>query len=570
MKAIRNILLLLCLAMPASELVAQSQLSYQGRLDQSGEPFTGTADLVFRLYDQAIGGNQIGGDQLLADWPVEDGLFQVQLDFGPGRFDGSGRFLEVQVDGTTLSPRQAVTAAPLAQFALAGNEGPQGPQGPEGPTGPTGPQGPEGPEGASPFTYDSGSGEIAYLQGDYGYRFNSSSLGSVNVGHIQNQVSGSGAVLSGGTDTEPNAALASKATVAGGSGNRATGPWAFVGGGLSNRADRLAAVAGGVENCAGGHRSFAAGQRAVVRPGSSVLVGPCSAGGGTGDLDGDEGTFIWSDSAFSTPFVSTGPNQFLVRAVGGVGINTNEPAGALHIVGDSPGSVFEGQLVIGGSETTGNAGTGGAIVFEGHDGDIPRIWGGIRSIKENSTDGDRRSMMRFYTRRESGLVERMRIDADGRTYNSDGAWTVLSDRRLKTDIRPLRGALETLTGLRGVSFEYRDPARVGAAPGRRIGFVAQEVSQTLPQWVQASPDGFLSVTTSGFEALAVEALRELTQRLDDRDRRIETLERALQESRQRMDRLAAVQATLRSAQLASRTPDESRADAALTTETNDE
>ena len=52
---------------------------------------------------------------------------------------------------------------------------------------------------------------------------------------------------------------------------------------------------------------------------------------GGGDGDGDEGTFAWADSA-EADFQSTGPNQFLVRAAGGVGINTNAPVpGALTI-----------------------------------------------------------------------------------------------------------------------------------------------------------------------------------------------------------------------------------------------
>ena len=38
-----------------------------------------------------------------------------------------------------------------------------------------------------------------------------------------------------------------------------------------------------------------------------------------------DGTFVWADST-NADFASTGNNQFLVRAHGGVGINTNSPA----------------------------------------------------------------------------------------------------------------------------------------------------------------------------------------------------------------------------------------------------
>lgn len=72
----------------------------------------------------------------LNDVPVENGVFSVELDFGSGVFGSQARWLAVAVrDGASsgayesLNPRQALTAAPVAQFALSGNPGPQGPSG---------------------------------------------------------------------------------------------------------------------------------------------------------------------------------------------------------------------------------------------------------------------------------------------------------------------------------------------------------------------------------------------------------------------------------------------------------
>ena len=91
-----------------------ASFTYQGQLRQSGEPFTGMADLEFRLFDQLIGGTEIGSVQSRVDVPIENGLFQVELDFGAAAFDGSDRFLEVTVDGAPLIPRQQVTATPYS------------------------------------------------------------------------------------------------------------------------------------------------------------------------------------------------------------------------------------------------------------------------------------------------------------------------------------------------------------------------------------------------------------------------------------------------------------------------
>ena len=119
-------------------------ITYQGKLQQTGTPFTGTADLEFRLFDQPSGGSQVGPTVTRSNRPVEAGMFQVELDFGPGAFDGGRRYLQVSVNEQALSPRSAVQAAPMALFALDGNEGPAGPQGPQGVQGPQGLQGPPG------------------------------------------------------------------------------------------------------------------------------------------------------------------------------------------------------------------------------------------------------------------------------------------------------------------------------------------------------------------------------------------------------------------------------------------
>jgi hypothetical protein len=65
-----------------------------------------------------------------------------------------------------------------------------------------------------------------------------------------------------------------------------------------------------------------------------------------------------------------------------------------------------------------------------------------------------------------------------------------------------------------VSFEYLDPAAIHELPGTRIGMVAQEVEQVFPDWVSEGRDGYRHLTFRGFEALAVEAFRDLKSALD--------------------------------------------------------
>jgi hypothetical protein len=104
-------------ATPAAAL--GSAFTYQGQLRDGAATANGSYDLTFRLYDALDGGAQIGSAVALSGVLIQDGLFTVQLDFGPSAFQGDRRYLEVQVGATVLSPRQALTAAPYALHAAS-------------------------------------------------------------------------------------------------------------------------------------------------------------------------------------------------------------------------------------------------------------------------------------------------------------------------------------------------------------------------------------------------------------------------------------------------------------------
>ena len=114
---------------PQGDVTIQAALgtgfTYQGKLTDGGGPANGTYDFQFKLYDSAGGDNQVGSTVTVDDQAVTDGLFTVELDFGDV-FDGTVLYLEIGVRPgsstgayTTLSPRQALTAAPYA-LALPG------------------------------------------------------------------------------------------------------------------------------------------------------------------------------------------------------------------------------------------------------------------------------------------------------------------------------------------------------------------------------------------------------------------------------------------------------------------
>jgi hypothetical protein len=107
----------------AVNLYAQgSAFTYQGRLNTSSGPATGTYDFAFTIYDSAFAGSTVAGPVTNSAVSVSNGLFTTTIDFGGAVFNGSSRWMEIAVrtNGSTtetfftLSPRQAFTPTPYS------------------------------------------------------------------------------------------------------------------------------------------------------------------------------------------------------------------------------------------------------------------------------------------------------------------------------------------------------------------------------------------------------------------------------------------------------------------------
>ncbi|MBN1813525.1 MAG: hypothetical protein JXA14_16930 [Anaerolineae bacterium] len=80
----------------------ESKISYQGMLEESGQPVSDSRDMVFRLYSDSGCTTQVGSDITENDVPVADGLFSVELPVDQADFNGQGLWLRVLVEGTPL------------------------------------------------------------------------------------------------------------------------------------------------------------------------------------------------------------------------------------------------------------------------------------------------------------------------------------------------------------------------------------------------------------------------------------------------------------------------------------
>ena len=111
----RFIVMLLCALLSATAL-ANTTLTYQGRLDQADAPVSGDVAMRFQLFTAANGGTAVGAP-LTQTVLVDRGLFSVDLDFGNRPYE-SGLWMQIEVGNEVLQPRQRIAASPLAVRSL--------------------------------------------------------------------------------------------------------------------------------------------------------------------------------------------------------------------------------------------------------------------------------------------------------------------------------------------------------------------------------------------------------------------------------------------------------------------
>tara|TARA_X000001382_G_scaffold53378_1_gene36384 strand:- start:1636 stop:3645 length:2010 start_codon:yes stop_codon:yes gene_type:complete len=130
--------------------------------------------------------------------------------------------------------------------------------------------------------------------------------------------------------------------------------------------------------------------------------------------DEDVGHIIYNHASNYMLF-STAATEAMRISAGKVAMGTSSAdaeASVLSIKGTDPAQIYDGQIIIHGSATSGAANTGAGIGFKGHHGTGNRNLGAIQCLKENGTSGNADAYMRFVTRNNSGgLAEAMRIDA---------------------------------------------------------------------------------------------------------------------------------------------------------------
>jgi hypothetical protein len=182
---------------------------------------------------------------------------------------------------------------------------------------------------------------MSFVGGGFGNTVSSNSLYGFIGGGAENTIGGAGAaplyaaVVAGNKNTN----LAGYSLIFGGGGNTISigAIGSFIGSGQFNTVSsnaQNAAVLSGYSNVAGanyalvmgGYFNEARGSASVVLGGERNLASATtSLAAGTRAKATNQGAFVWADASTNVDFASTRSNQFLIRAINGVGINTNNP-----------------------------------------------------------------------------------------------------------------------------------------------------------------------------------------------------------------------------------------------------
>jgi hypothetical protein len=96
-----------------------------------------------------------------------------------------------------------------------------------------------------------------------------------------------------------------------------------------------------------------------------------------------------------------------------------------------------------------------------------------------------------------------KLDVDG-TIRATGDVIAYSDARVKENVQTVENALSKVISLRGVTYNRNDVED----KSRKIGVIAQEVLEVLPEVVQQDNEGKYSVSYGNIVGLLIEAIKE--------------------------------------------------------------
>jgi hypothetical protein len=196
---------------------------------------------------------------------------------------------------------------------------------------------------------------------------------------------------------------------------------------------------------------------------------------------------------------------------GNLGIGTTNPSQTLHVQGNArvTGSYYD---------SNNNVGTAGSVLSSTGSGTSwVAVSGGV-TVSDDTTTNAARYVL--FDDAVSGNISAINVSSSKLQFNpssgtlSATAFTSLSDKTMKKNIRPIQTPIELTKQLKGVRYDWIDNN------SSSIGVIAQEIEQVLPEVVTTNSDGTKSVSYGNIIGLLIEAIKEQQVRIEEMERKL--------------------------------------------------
>ena len=252
---------------------------------------------------------------------------------------------------------------------------------------------------------------------------------------------------------------------------------------------------------------------------------------GTSGNERYRGAVEYQHSGDDMFFRTSGSIQVAIDSAGQVGIGTTDPSTLLNLeksvdafqalliestatwpVSNAAGSKFtnsSGSLYMfvdnGGGDYGPTGGTGAASAYAGNfrlTGAYPMQFATSDTLRMTITSGGDVGI--------NDSTPSYKLDVDG-TIRATGDVIAYSDIRVKENIKTIENSLDKVSKLRGVSYTRKDIDDKST----KIGVIAQEVIDVLPEVVSQDDKGKYSVAYGNISGLLIEAIKELKQEIEE-------------------------------------------------------
>jgi hypothetical protein len=97
---------------------------------------------------------------------------------------------------------------------------------------------------------------------------------------------------------------------------------------------------------------------------------------------------------------------------------------------------------------------------------------------------------------------------------ASGDIIAFSDKRLKSNIQPISSPLDKIKLLKGYTYNRESTESTNKITSKYMGLIAQELENVIPEVISRDNDGFMSIAYGNLAGLFVEAIKELTTRIE--------------------------------------------------------